>query len=314
MAKPGEYTIWFLKGAGIGAANVIPGVSGGTIALITGIFERLILALKSIDLTALKFFFTGKWSQFAKHIDLGFLVSVFAGVGVSIFSLAKLLKFLFEHYPVYTWSFFFGLILASVFFVGKTISKWNVPVILSALTGVAVAVGVSYIAPAQSNNSVLYLFLCGIVAVCSMILPGLSGSFVLILMGNYELVFIHAVNTLDMAVLVPVALGAVAGLLAFARFLSWLLQRFRNQTIALLTGFIFGSLNILWPWKEAVYKLDSNGHILTRANGEAVIAGYHKFIPSNWDRSVFTAFSIMVIGFIVIWLIEYFAENRNREI
>jgi len=147
-----------------------------------------------------------------------------------------------------------------------------------------------------------------------MILPGLSGSFVLILMGNYELVFIHAVNTLDMAVLVPVALGAVAGLLAFARFLSWLLQRFRNQTIALLTGFIFGSLNILWPWKEAVYKLDSNGHILTRANGEAVIAGYHKFMPSNWDRSVFTAFSIMVIGFIVIWLIEYFAENRNREI
>ncbi|NOY38172.1 MAG: DUF368 domain-containing protein [Chlorobi bacterium] len=314
MADTRQYVNWFLKGLGIGAANVIPGVSGGTIALITGIFERLVKALKSFDLKAVRLLFSGRFKDFAAHIDLVFLVAVFAGVGVSILSLARLLEYLFKFYPVYTWAFFFGLILASVYFVGRTIEKINLPVVLSGLVGVIIAVGISYLSPANANDSPAYLFLSGIVAVCSMILPGLSGSFVLILMGNYELIFIHAVNRMDIGVLLPVVLGAVVGLLAFSHFLSWLLNKFRNQTIALLTGFIFGSLNILWPWKNAIYKLDTAGHVVTKADGTPVIAQYRKFMPDNWDHTVFVAFTIMVIGFLVIWVIEYYAGRKTEKI
>jgi len=203
-----EYISLFFKGMGIGAANVIPGVSGGTIALITGIFEKLILSIKSFDLTALRYLFTGRLKQFAQHVNLTFLLAVFMGVALSILSVARLFDYLFTHYPVYIWSFFFGLILASVFFVGKTIDKWNIVVIISFIVGAIVAVLISILKPAGENGSFLYLLLCGIVATCSMILPGLSGSFVLILMGNYQLVMIDAVNDLNIKVLLPVVFRA----------------------------------------------------------------------------------------------------------
>jgi putative membrane protein len=240
-----EYFIAALKGMGMGAANVIPGVSGGTIALITGIFQRLIDALKSFDLQALRLFFTGRWQAFARHTDFFFLLSVFAGAAVSILSLARLFRYLFDHYPVFIWSYFFGLILASVFFVGKTIGRRTPAVVLVFILGTAIAAAVSLLSPAAQNDSFWYLVVCGVVSICSMILPGISGSFVLILMGNYELIVIDAINALNWRILFPVALGAVVGLVAFSHFLSWIFRRFRAETIAALTGFILGSLLIL---------------------------------------------------------------------
>ena len=189
-----KYISLFFKGMGMGAANVIPGVSGGTIALITGIFEKLIASIKAFDLTAIKLFFTGKFKQFAQHVNLDFLIAVFLGVAVSIFSVARLFAFLFDNYPVYIWSFFFGLILASVYFVGKTVERWNAGVVISFIAGTAIAVIISVMKPATENSSLIYLLICGVVATCSMILPGLSGSFVLILMGNYRLIMIDSVN------------------------------------------------------------------------------------------------------------------------
>jgi putative membrane protein len=293
----------------MGAANVIPGVSGGTVALITGIFEKLIDSIKSFDLTALKLLLTGKFRQLARHINLDFLVAVFAGVAISILTLARLFDFLFKSYPHYIWSFFFGLILASVFFVGKTVEKWRLSVIISLIIGTAFAFSVSVLSPASENSSLLYLFICGIIAACSMILPGLSGSFVLILLGNYQLVMIDSINDLNLLVLLPVVLGAVIGLLAFSHVLSWVFKKFKDQTIALLTGFILGSMGILWPWKHPEYKHDALGHILLKKSGEKVVSGYDWYIPDTWSTAVIVAVLLMIAGIFTIYLLEKSAQT-----
>ena len=305
------YFTFLIKGIAMGAANVIPGVSGGTIALITGIFERLINAIKSFGPSALKMLFKGQVAAFAKHTDLLFLISVFAGVGLAIVSLARLFDFLFTNYPVYIWSFFFGLVLASVYFVGKTVNKWNLAVIISFLIGTGIAAAVTFMTPAVENNNFFYLMLCGVVAVCSMILPGLSGSFVLILMGNYQLVAIQAINERDFTILLPVIIGAVAGLIAFSHFLSWLLKKYKDQTIALLTGFILGSLSILWPWKEAVYLTLSSGEILLK-DGEPKVERYMPMLPEAITTEVIIAVLLMLIGVATIWAIEFSAKVKQE--
>ncbi len=290
------------KGMAMGAANVIPGVSGGTIALITGIFERLIDAIKSFDLKAINLLLKRKFKEFAQHIDLWFLVSVFLGVGVAIVSLARLFKFLFENYPVYIWAFFFGLVLASVYFVGKSVQKWSLSSIISFIIGSAVAIAISVLTPASENSSLIYLFICGIVAICSMIIPGLSGSFVLILMGNYQLVMINAVSEFNMKVLLPVAAGAGLGLIGFSHFLSWLLKKYHNQTIAMLTGFVLGSLGILWPWKKTI----------TQTFGEKVkTIGYDWFIPKA-DSEFFIAVVFIILGIASIWLTETLGSKKSK--
>ncbi|MBN1596977.1 MAG: DUF368 domain-containing protein [Bacteroidales bacterium] len=308
-----DYISLVLKGAGMGAANVIPGVSGGTIALITNIFEELIDSIKSFDLKAIKLLFTGKFKEFIKHTNLIFLIVVFGGALVSVFSLAVLLDYLFEFYPVYVWAFFFGLILASVYFVGRTIKRWSVFVIATFLVGTAIAILISVLSPASENSSFGYLILCGVIAICSMILPGLSGSFVLILLGNYKLVMIDAVNSLregdleSLKIIIPVGIGAVVGLILFSHILSWVYKKFRDQTIALLTGFILGSLAILWPWKMPLYKYDGFGNILTKSNGEKVIAGYRSYLPDSFNREVVVAVLLVLAGILIIWAIEKYA-------
>ena len=311
MRKFSNYVSLFFKGMGMGAANVIPGVSGGTIALITGIFEELIDSIKSFDLKAFKLFFTGKFKQFAVHVNLNFLIAVFLGIAVSILSVAKLFEYLFANYPVYIWSFFFGLIIASVYFVGKTVKRWTLGVLITFIIGTAFAIFITVLNPATENNGTLYLFICGIVAVCSMILPGLSGSFVLILMGNYELVMIRAVTGLRLEILLPVVVGAAVGLIAFSHFLSWVFKKFRDETISILTGFILGSVAILWPWKTPVFKTDAIGNIATKANGEQIIQGYHRFIPDSLSMEVIFALSFIILGIVTIWLLEKYAQPEK---
>ena len=305
-----ELIIHFVKGFAMGTANVIPGVSGGTIALITGIFERLINAIKSFNLNALKLFFTGKWKAFAKQTDLAFLVAVFAGIAVSVLSLAKLLKFLFAQYPVFVWAFFFGLVLASVYYVGKTINKFSISAVVFALIGIGIALLIAFGTPAQQNDNFLYLILCGIVGACSMILPGLSGSYVLLLMGDYELIMIDAINMLTsspldgLKILLPVVLGAAIGLIAFAHLLSWIFKRYHDQTIALLSGFILGSLPIIWPWKESISTV--------LKDGSEKITGYHWLAPEmNTEFAI--ALVIAMIGVGIIVLTEHLAAKKNTE-
>lgn len=306
-----NYISLFIKGMGMGAANVIPGVSGGTIALITGIFEQLINAIKSFNTTALKLIFTGKFKAFAQHVNLNFLIAVFAGVVISILSIAKLFGFLLNHYPVYIMAFFFGLILASIFFVGKTINKLTITVVLTFIIGAATAISLSLLTPAQENSSLWYLLLCGVVATCSMILPGLSGSFVLILMGNYQLVMIDAVNNFDLKILLPVVIGAALGLIAFSNLLAWVYGKFRNQTIAILTGFILGSLGVIWPWKTEIPVLTSTGEALIK-NGKTVIEGYQWFVPESFTGEVIWSILFAIIGIVVIWITESLASKKSK--
>ena len=306
-----EHIANFLKGFAMGVANVIPGVSGGTIALLTGIFERLINALKSFDVEAVRLLLKFKFREFAQHVDFGFLLSVFLGVGVSIISVAKLLEFLFQSYPVYVWSFFFGLILVSVWFVGKSIGKIDVPAAVSFVIGAAVAFGLSVMNPATENTAFWYLIICGAVAVCSMILPGLSGSFVLILMGNYQLIMIYAVSHFDMKIIIPVAIGVVVGLLAFSHFLSWLLSRYARQTMAVLTGFIFGSLGTIWPWKNPVYLMQDGAEVLK--NGKPIIQSYQMYFPQEFSAEVAIAILLMAAGMAALWALERSSEKTKTQ-
>lgn len=306
-----EHVVNFLKGFAMGVANVIPGVSGGTIALLTGIFERLINALKSFDVEAVKLLFKFRFKEFAEHVDFGFLVSVFLGIGISIISVAKLLEFLFQSYPVYVWAFFFGLILVSVWFVGKSIGKIDLTAVVLFAVGAIVAFGLSMMNPATENTAFWYLIICGAVAICSMILPGLSGSFVLILMGNYQLIMIYAVSHFDMKIIVPVAIGVVVGLLAFSHFLSWLLSRYARQTMAVLTGFIFGSLGTIWPWKNPVYLMQDGAEVLK--NGKPIIQSYQMSMPQEFNIEVVIAVILMFAGMAALWALEKSAEKDKLE-
>lgn len=298
-----EHFGFFIKGIGIGVANIIPGVSGGTIALIVGIYERLIDAIKSFGIDAARLLLKGQWKAFAEKTDLYFLIALFAGVGVAIISLARIFDFLFSHYPVYIWAFFFGLILTSVYYVGRTVEKWNLSIYIIFVVGAVVAIILTFLKPASENSEFFYLILCGVVAICSMILPGLSGSFVLILMGNYQLVAITAVNNKDFGILFPVMIGAVGGLVAFSHFLSWVFKKYKDDTISLLTGFIFGSLGVIWPWKNPIEQIF----------GEKVkIVGYDYFLP-QMNLEFVIAILVMIAGIITIWLMERHASAVQTE-
>ncbi len=262
------------QGIAIGAATVVPGLSGGTIALLCGIFERLIRALKSIDFKAVGLLLRGRFACFAQHIDLLFLVSLFVGLVLGNVLLAKLLGFLFEGYPIHTWAFFFGLVLVSVYFVGRNIKRFSAPICFSFLLGVLIAVGVTALPPAVGSGAFWYLMLCGVLAICSMLLPGLSGSYVLVLLGNYRLM-LEGVGNLDMGILTPFLLGAVLGLLAFGQLLGWLFKNWHDLTITLLCGFIAGSLRSLWPWKKEI--LQSFG------TKEKVVA-YQYLLPNGGEE------------------------------
>lgn len=287
----------------MGAANVIPGVSGGTVALVTGIYERLINALKSCDFSALKLLlardFKGAW----QHVDGGFLAAILGCVAVSIISLAKVLEHLLGNFEVLTMAFFFGLIAVSVISVGRTVKQWGASALLALVGGTALAVSVAMLAPAGENANAGYLFICGVVAICSMILPGLSGSFVLIIMGNYALV-LGAIGRFDMAILLPMALGCGLGLLAFAHLLGWIYAKYHDQTVALMTGFILGSLAIVWPWKHTLTE------VVTREgkDDKVIVTGYEWFSPALSDQSTLMALGLMIVGGLVIWGMEKVSE------
>ncbi len=300
MIKENVFT--FLKGIAMGTANVIPGVSGGTIALITGVFERLINSIKSFDLKAIKLLLKGRFKEFCRHSDFIFFISLILGIAVAIISLARILDYLFIQHPVYVWAFFFGLVLSSVWFVGKTSGKWNVASVISFLTGCIIAIGISLLSPATENANIWYLILCGIIGFCSMILPGLSGSFVLLLMGNYQLVMIYAVKNFKLDILIPVVVGGVIGLLAFSRFLSWLLKKYRQAATALLTGFIFGSLGIIWPWKN---------EIVTSFNDKTKVIGYQWYLPTI-DHIFYWAVLFFFLGIAVILITETLAGKKEN--
>jgi putative membrane protein len=255
-----RYLFLVLRGMGMGAADVVPGVSGGTIAFITGIYEELINSIKGINMDALRLFFTGRWKSFWKQINGNFLLAVFAGIFISVLSLARLLEYLLEHQAILIWSFFFGLVLASSYVVSRKIGQWQYPKIVALVAGIGIAFYITSVTPTTTTNSSWFVVLSGGLASCAMILPGISGSFILLLLGKYSFA-LHAVNERIILDLLLLGLGAVSGLILFANLLSWLLRKYHDITIALLVGFMIGSLNKIWPWKETLETIVVEGEI-----------------------------------------------------
>jgi len=296
----------FLKGLAMGAANVIPGVSGGTIALITGIYERLINAIKSCDVTALKLLLKRDFSSLAKHTDARFLAAIGIGVVVSIVTLAKLFEYLLEAHEKFTMSFFFGLILLSLYYVSKQVKHWTPSVWVSLAVGTIIATGIAFLAPASENSAFLYLILCGVFAISSMILPGLSGSFVLIIMGNYGLV-LGAISSLQFDVLIPLAIGCVIGLIVFSHAIAWVFKHYADHTLATMTGFVLGSLLVIWPWKEAIMQtIQREGK-----PPKEVVSAYDWNMPDLSTSHTWICIALMVAGAISIYLMERFAKQLN---
>ena len=245
---------------GMGAADVVPGVSGGTIAFITGIYEELINSIKGINLKAVKLLLTGRWRSFWKQINGNFLLAVFAGIAISVLSLAKVLEYLLEHQPVLIWSFFFGLVLASSYVVSRKVSRWRYPKIVALMAGIGIAFYITSVTPTTTTDASWFVIFSGGLASCAMILPGISGSFILLLLGKYSFA-LHAVNERIILDLLLLGAGAVTGLILFANLLSWLLKKYHDITIAVLVGFMIGSLNKIWPWKETLKTIVVEGEL-----------------------------------------------------
>ncbi|MEQ6124728.1 DUF368 domain-containing protein [Pseudotenacibaculum sp. MALMAid0570] len=301
-----DYIIVSLKGMSMGAADVVPGVSGGTIAFISGIYEELLTSISSFNFGLIKVLrkegIKAVWTQ----VNGNFLLALFAGIFVSIISLAKLIEMLLEEHPILIWSFFFGLVLASIIYVAKQITKWNFGSVFLLAFGAAIAYYITTLNPMVSENSSMwFLFIAGMIAICAMILPGISGSFILVLLGAYKPV-LNAVNSKDIVSIVVFMVGAVIGLLSFSRILKWLFAKYKNYTLAALTGFIIGSLNKIWPWKETLTWR-------TNSDGIEVPLKQVSISPNSFEGEpqLMYATILAVIGFGLILLLERLATSKN---
>ena len=297
-----------LKGMAMGAADVVPGVSGGTIAFISGIYEELIDSLNNFNFKALVVWRKEGTPALWRHINGTFFLFLFAGVGISIFTLSKVVMYLLETHTVLLWSFFFGLIIASVWMIGKGVKKWSIGTVASLLIGIAIAFWISSIQTTASVDANWYIVLSGAIAICAMILPGISGSFILILMGSYHIVY-GAIADKEWMIIGLFAIGCVIGLLSFARILKFLFSRFREITITLLIGFMVGSLYKVWPWKN---RIGEEPLVIHSDGREDWMMG--NALPNEefmGDPQLWLAIGCAVGGFLIIFILERFAPKEK---
>lgn len=301
-----EYIVISLKGMAMGAADVVPGVSGGTIAFISGIYEELLNSISSFNFSLINVFKNEGFKSVWIKVNGNFLVSLFVGILISVLSLAKLIESMLENHPIVIWSFFFGLVLASIIYIGKQITKWTKGSVLCLILGAILAFYITTLNPMVSaNSSPWFLFLAGMIAICAMILPGISGSFILVLLGAYKPV-LNALNTKDFVSIIIFLVGAVLGLLSFSRILKWLFSTYKNYTLATLTGFIIGSLNKIWPWKETI-------SWRTNSKGMEVPFNTASVSPFSFegDNQLLISIFLMLIGFGLIILLEKLAIKKD---
>lgn len=295
----------FLKGMAMGAADIVPGVSGGTMALISGIYEEFVDSLKSIS-SAPKILFKQGISNAWKHINGSFLLVLALGIGTSLISLVQFIKYALAEHPILLWSFFFGLILSSTYFVAKGIKQWSVPTTLIFMLGGILIFYLTTIAPAESSIAPWFIFLSGALAICAMILPGISGAFILVLLGKYAYI-IESLSEFNVKVIAFFGAGCIGGLLTFSHLLSWMLKRYHDLTIALLSGFMLGSLNKIWPWKK-VLEWGEDRH------GEMVAVLEKNVMPNQFegDALFFAAMFSALFGFSLIFIFEGMAKKKQN--
>jgi putative membrane protein len=292
----------FLRGLMMGAADIVPGVSGGTIAFITGIYDTLLGSIRAVDLEflrkVLKLDIKGAW----EHVNGGFLLALLAGIATSIFSLARVISWVLENHPMPLWAFFFGLILASALILLRQVEKWSPARVSCLLVGVALALFIALSPVVGLDVGLAGVFLSGFLAICAMILPGISGSFILVLLGMYSTV-LAAVKSFDLLFLAVFAVGAGSGLLCFSRLLHWLLQRYHQATMALLTGFLFGSLAVVWPWKRVLDWVEGSHGQLKPAQ-QVPVSPTEYLVLTGQDPLIWYCVALMVVGFVTVWIID----------
>ncbi|MEP2772819.1 MAG: DUF368 domain-containing protein [Fulvivirga sp.] len=299
----------YLKGMGMGGADVVPGVSGGTIAFITGIYEELLDSIKAVDIEALKLLFAFKFQAFWSKINGSFLLPLFLGILTSVFSLASLMHYLLNNHAISLWSFFFGLIVVSSILVLRETKKWNPVNIVSIIVGIAVAYVITEATPTTTPDGYWFIFLAGAIAICAMILPGISGAFILLILGKYA--FITAsLSNLDILVIAVFGLGCITGLLTFARAVSWLLKKYHDIAICILSGFMIGSLNKVWPWKIVTgFRLNSEGEQVPAITENVLPGEYLRQLNEN--PQVFQGVLFMALGILIVVLIEKIAHYKT---
>ena len=322
-----------LKGLGMGAANKVPGVSGGVVAFVAGFYEEFIYSLQKINGKAFKLIINGRFKSFFTYINGRFLGLLFFGMIISYFSISKILDYLITHYELYVWSVFFGMILGSIYYISKDFKDWNYKTYISLFIGIAIGVSISFLDPAKENDNLWFVFFCGIISVSGMTLPGFSGSFILILLGNYVLLLVDSVNALynsfaDMIrgdfsflqnserirmlkVLVVFTVGSFTGLVTFSHVLNYILKNYKSITTASIIGFIVGSLGVVWPFKKTVYKLNEDGGFLIDSAGKKVIENYKRFIP-ELNQETYFAILYVIIGITVVLALEFYGQKTRK--
>ena len=326
--------IWLvLKGLAMGTANKVPGVSGGVVAFVAGFYEEFIYSLQQFNGKALQLLIKGRFRDFWSHINGRFIGLLILGMLISYFSVSLLLDLALKHYPLLVWSSFFGMIVGSIYYIARDYDDWNKRNVFFLLLGTIVGISISLLEPAQENDQLLFVFLCGIIGVSGMTLPGLSGSFILILLGNYVLLLVDAVNALYhtvidivsfdfgftddserlrlLLVLGVFALGSLTGLITLSHFLGYLLKNFKNATNAVIIGFITGSLGVVWPWKNEVFKLDDQGEILKDQNGNSILDNYNRFIPEAFNLENTLAVIFIVIGVLIVIALGKYGDKTR---
>jgi len=322
-----------LKGLAMGAANKVPGVSGGVVAFVAGFYEEFIYSLKKVNKKAFALLIHGRFKSFYRYINGRFLSLLFSGTIISYFSVSKVLDYLIKHFELYVWSIFFGMIIGSIYYIYREFSDWNYKTYLSLAIGILLGVSISFLNPAKENDNLWFVFFCGIISVSGMTLPGFSGSFILILLGNYVLLLVDSVNalydtfkdifTLDFSfihdsgrihtlkILAVFTLGSLTGLVSFSHLLSYILNHYKSITLSAIIGFIIGSLGVVWPWKNTVYKLHADGSFLLDSRGEKIIENYKRFIPELAQETYF-AVGYILFGIAIVLALIWLGQKTRK--
>ncbi|MBK6265805.1 DUF368 domain-containing protein [Marivirga sp. S37H4] len=300
-----DYFTLLLKGMAMGGADVVPGVSGGTIAFITGIYDELLTSIKSIDGEALRLITKFKIKEFWQHINGNFLITLVAGIAISIFSLAKIISYLLLTYPILVWSFFFGIIVIAAIIVARDIDNKDWKAVLAGIMGIVIAYAITEATPAETTEAWWFIFLSGAIGICAMILPGISGAFILLILGKYKFVM-EAVESFNIPVILTFIAGCIVGILTFARFISWLLHKYQSMTVALLAGFMIGSLNKVWPWKVIdSFRLNSKGDQVPFLDHNVLP---HQYLQEVGDPQLIEAIAMACFGILLVIAIEKIAN------
>ena len=324
--------ILFFKGLIMGAANKVPGVSGGTVSFVFGFYEELIFSFKKINLKAFQLLFKGRFREFYQYVNGQFLLLIMGGSIFSYFTISIVLDYLLAYYERPVWSCFFGMIIGSIYYLAKDFVNWDFKNSISLIVGVVIGLAISFLSPAKENDNLWFVFICGIIGVSGMTLPGLSGSFILILLGNYVLLLVDSVNVLlhiitslligdfevlsdpikirYLKIITVFTLGSVVGLISFSHLLAYVLKRWYQIVNAVIIGFIIGSLGVVWPWKKTIYAIE-NGQFLMDNKGNQIVQNYERFMPNFLNVETWIAIFYSIVGIGIILVIDFYGRKRK---